>query len=191
MSSQRDRAIELLRRFLRRKDDTAVLAQFRDALTREILLTERLRVKAVIITVTLLVAVVTVLHFAAPSIFSRISNGQFNLVPLYLVYVPFLLLEFMVLWLVTRRLSMHSEVPTVRRYLSALIEISIPTFVLYQHMNWMGSAHALGFASTAGIFSVHRALDAAARFLAVHVYGICRRRAAFGDGDALSAAGIC
>ena len=69
MSSQRDRATALLRRFLRRKDHTAELAQFRDALTREVLLTERLRVKAVIITVTLLVAIATTLHFAAPSVF--------------------------------------------------------------------------------------------------------------------------
>ena len=152
MSSQRDRAIELLRRFLRRKDHTAVLAQFRDALTREILLTERLRVKAVIITVTLLVAIATVLHFAAPSVFSRISNRRFDLVSLYLVYVPFLLLEVMVLYLVSWRLATHSKVPMARRYISALVEISIPTFVLYLHMNWMGSAHALGFAAPLGYF---------------------------------------
>ena len=152
MSSQRDRAIELLRRFLRRTDHTGALAQFRDALTREILLTERLRVKAVIITVTLLVAIVTVLHFVAPSVFSRISNGRFDLVSLYLVYVPFLLLEVMVLYLVSWRLAMHSEVPMVRRYISALIEISIPTFVLYLHMNWMGSTQALGFAAPLAYF---------------------------------------
>jgi len=152
VSSQRDRANELLRRFLRRKDHTAVLAQFRDALTREILLTERLRVKAVIITVTLLVAIATVLHFAAPSVFSRISNRRFDLVSLYLVYVPFLLLEVMVLYLVSWRLATHSKVPMARRYISALVEISIPTFVLYLHMNWMGSAHALGFAAPLGYF---------------------------------------
>jgi adenylate cyclase len=40
----------------------------------------------------------------------------------------------------------------VRRYISALIEISIPTFVLYLHMNWMGSTHALGFAAPLGYF---------------------------------------
>jgi adenylate cyclase len=152
VSSQRDRAIELLRRFLRRTDHTGALAQFRDALSREILLTERLRVKAVIITVTLLVAIATALHFAAPSVFSRISNGRFDLVSLYLVYVPFLLLEVMVLYLVSWRLATHSQVPMVRRYISALIEISIPTFVLYLHMNWMGSTHALGFAAPLAYF---------------------------------------
>ena len=40
----------------------------------------------------------------------------------------------------------------VRRYLSALIETSMPTFVLYLHMNWMGSAQALGFAAPLSYF---------------------------------------
>jgi adenylate cyclase len=152
VSSRKDRAIELLRRLLGRKDHTAVLVQFRDALSRETLLTERLRIKVVIITVTLLIAVVTFLHFTAPSVFSRISHGQFDLVPLYLVYVPFLLLELSVLYLLARRLAAHREVLNGRRYLSALIETSIPTFVLYLHMNWMGSAHALGFAAPLAYF---------------------------------------
>jgi adenylate cyclase len=147
-----DRRIELLRRFLRRKSHTPVLAQFRDALTREILLTERLRVRAVIVTVSLLVAVTTSLDVLAPSVLARISHGRFDLAPLYAVYVPFLLFEFMVLYLLARRLAMHSDVPWARRYLSALIETSIPTFVLYLHMNWMGSAQALGFAAPLAYF---------------------------------------
>jgi len=147
-----DRRLELLRRLLRRKSHTPVLAQFRHALTREILLTERLRVKAVIVTVSLLVAVMSLLDVLAPSVLGRISHGRFELTPLYRVYVPFLLYEFMVLYLLARRLAMHSDVPWARRYLSALIETSIPTFVLYLHMNWMGSAQALGFAAPLAYF---------------------------------------
>ncbi len=41
----------VLQRFLRRKHRSPQLDSFRDALTREILLTERMRIKAVIITV--------------------------------------------------------------------------------------------------------------------------------------------
>ena len=152
MSSQKDDGSKFLQRFLGRRDHAPVLAGFRDALTREILLTEQLRIKTVIITVSVLVAAVTVLHFGAPSVFSRISHGRSALVPLYLVYAPFLLFELMVLYLLKRRLVMHSDVPTARRYLSALIEISIPTFVLYLHMNWMGSAQALGFAAPLAYF---------------------------------------
>jgi adenylate cyclase len=144
--------IKFFRRLLRRKDDTPVLVQFRGALTREILLTERLRVKAVIVTVSLLVAVVTILHFTAPSVFDRISHGRFDLVPQYKVYLGFLLFEFAVLYLLARRLKMHSDVPVARRYISALIETSLPTYLLYLHMNWMGSEQALGYTAPLGYF---------------------------------------
>jgi adenylate cyclase len=144
--------IKFFRRLLRRKDDTPVLVQFRGALTREILLTERLRVKAVIVTVSLLVAVVTILHFTAPSVFDRISHGRFDLVPQYKVYLGFLLFEFAVLYLLARRIKMHSDVPVARRYISALIETSLPTYLLYLHMNWMGSEQALGYTAPLGYF---------------------------------------
>jgi adenylate cyclase len=147
-----DRRLELLRRFLRRKSHAPVLAQYRDALMRETLLTERLRVRAVIVTVSIFVAVVTALDVFAPAVLGRISHGRFELIPLYRVYVPFLLFEFMVLYLLARRLATHSDVPPLRRYLSALIETSIPTFVLYMHMKWMGPAEALGFAAPLAYF---------------------------------------
>jgi adenylate cyclase len=152
VSSRKDRAIDLLRRLLRRKEHTEALVQFRESLSRETLLTEQLRIKVVIITVTMLIAVVTFLHLATPAVFSRISHAQFGLIPLYLVYVPFLLFELVVLYLLRRRLAAHQEVPTARRYFSALVETSTPTFVLYLHMNWMGSAHALGFAAPLAYF---------------------------------------
>jgi adenylate cyclase len=152
VSGAKDDGIGLLGRLLRRKDHAPVPAAFRDALTREIILTERLRVKAVIITVSLLIGVVTILHFAAPSVFDRISHGRFDLVPQYKVYAVFLLFEFVVLHLLTRRLRMHSDVPMARRYLSALIETSLPTYLLYLHMNWMGSAEALGYTAPLAYF---------------------------------------
>ena len=152
MSGAKDDGIGFLRGLRRRKDHAPVLAPFRDALTREIILTERLRVKAVIITVSMLVGVVTILHFAAPSVFDRISHGRFDLAPQYKVYAAFLLFEFGVLYLLTRRLRMHSDVSMARRYLSALIETSLPTYLLYLHMNWMGSTQALGYTAPLGYF---------------------------------------
>ena len=142
----------LLQRWLRRKDHSAVLSGFRDALTRETLLTERLRVKAVIATASLLTASFTLLHFFAPSVLARISHGRFDIVPQLSVFFPFVLFEFGVLYLLSRRLRMHRDVPTFRRYLSALIETSMPTFVLYLHMNWMGSTQALGYAAPLSYF---------------------------------------
>jgi adenylate cyclase len=152
VSERRDRAMELLRRFLRRNDHSQVLSGFRDALTRETLLTERLRIKAVIVTVSLLVLVTSAAYFLAPPELLQVSRGRFDLGRLYAVTVPFVLFELFVLRLLTRRLHMHRDVPTLRRYLSALIETSLPTFALYMHMNSMGSAHALGFAAPLAYF---------------------------------------
>jgi len=148
----KDNATGSLRRFSKPKDGAPELAQFRDALTREILLTERLRVKAVIITTSVLVAATSVLHLIDPSVLDRLSHGQFSLVPLNAVYVPFLLYELFVLRMLTERLKARRDVPVLRRYLSALIETSIPTFVLHLHMNWMGPEQALGFAAPLGYF---------------------------------------
>jgi adenylate cyclase len=105
-----DDASGLLRRFLKPSRRGPELAQFRDALTREILLTERLRVKVVIITVSVLVAATSMLHLADPSVLDRLSHGQFSLAPLNAVYVPFLLYELFVLRQLARRLKMHSDV---------------------------------------------------------------------------------
>jgi adenylate cyclase len=144
--------MELLRRFLRRNDRSLGLAGFHDALTREILLTERLRIKAVIVSVALLVLVSTVTNALAPQDFLHSPLGWFYLVRLYAVTVPFLAFELFILHLMTRRLAMHRDIPTLRRYLSALIETSLPTFTLYLHMNAMGSARALGYAAPLAYF---------------------------------------
>ena len=122
--------------WLRRKEHSPMLAGFRDALTREILLTERLRIKAVVITASLLTMAFTLLHLAAPSVLNHISHGRFNIAPQFAILLPFVLFELFVLHLLNRRLAMHRDVPTLRRYLSALIETSTPTFVpvSYTHL---------------------------------------------------------
>jgi len=152
MSDQSERKGWTARRWLRRKDHSVTLSGFRDALTREILLTERLRVKAVIGTASLLIGAFILLHFVAPSVLDRISHGRYNIALQLSVFVPFVLLELGVLYLLNQRLAMHRDVPTLRRYLSALIETSMPTFVLYTHMNWMGPAQALGYAAPLAYF---------------------------------------
>ena len=152
MTSLESHGMTVLRRLLGRHDRSLVPAGFRDALTREILLTEILRVKAVIVTVSLLVAVLSVALLIAPSEMLKVSHGQFSLARLYAVYTPFLLAELWVLHLVTRRMALHGDIPTLRRYMSALVETSLPTFVLYLHMNWMGPAEALGFVAPLAYF---------------------------------------
>jgi adenylate cyclase len=152
MTSPESHGRTVLRRWLGRHDRSLVPDGFRDALTREILLTEILRVKAVIVTVSLLVVVLSVIFLVAPSGLLKISHGQFSLARLYAVYTPFILAEFWVLHLVTRRMALHGDIPTLRRYMSALVETSFPTFALYLHMNWMGPAEALGFVAPLAYF---------------------------------------
>src|SRR5271168_1927366 len=112
LASQKEPAIPLLRRFQRRKDRSPALAQFHDALTREILLTERMRIKAVIITASLLTAAFTLLHLIVPSVLDRIAHGRFELVSQFAAFIPFILFELIILYLLSRRLAMHRDVPT-------------------------------------------------------------------------------
>jgi adenylate cyclase len=144
--------MEMLRRLLGRGDRPPVPAGFRDALTREILVTERLRIKVVVVTISLLVFTLSAFYLFAPSDLVLTSHGGFGLIRLYRVYVLFMLFEFLALYLLNRRLATHRDIPTLRRYLSALIETSLPTFALFLHMNWMGPAQALGFAAPLAYF---------------------------------------
>jgi adenylate cyclase len=50
-----------------------------------------------------------------------------------------------VLALVTRQIKHGGDVPQLRRYLGAFIETSLPSVVLWIHMNNMGAAQALAF----------------------------------------------
>jgi adenylate cyclase len=142
----------MLLRLLGRGERPPVPAGFRDALTREILVTERLRIKAVMVTFSLLVVTLSALYVVAPTGLVQFPHGRFGLIQLYAVFVPFVLFEFMALYLLNRQLVTHRDVPTLRRYLSASIETSLPTFALYLHMNWMGPAQALGFTAPLSYF---------------------------------------
>lgn len=127
--------------------EDAELALFREAFNRQVLLTERMRIKAVIGTLVILTAIVTLVQLVAPDIFIGISHGQFELGSTYVIFFPFLAVELLALWLIGRRVAQNRDVPVLRRYLSALIETSVPTAALYLHMKWMGPNAALAFAA--------------------------------------------
>src|SRR3954462_12203826 len=100
---------------------------FHAALTREILITERLRIKAVLATILLFAVALTVMHLIFPGSMERIWRGQFELWKFYVVAVPLVIFELAVLWLLKRRIALNQDVPVLRRYVSALIETSLPT----------------------------------------------------------------
>jgi adenylate cyclase len=125
---------------------------FHAALTREILITERLRIRAVLSTILLFGAALTVMHLIFPDSMERIWRGQFQLWKFYVVSVPLVIFELTVLWLLQRRIALNRDVPVLRRYISALIETSLPTIALAIQMNAMGSERALGFVAPLAYF---------------------------------------
>src|SRR3954449_10564028 len=125
---------------------------FDAALTREILLTERLRIQAVLATILLFGVALTAMHLIFPGSMERIWRGQFELWKFYVVAVPLIVYELAVLWLLRRRIALNQDVPVLRRYLSALIETSLPTIALVFQVNAMGPERAVGFAAPFAYF---------------------------------------
>ena len=126
-------------------EDPAMSEDFRRALTRQILKTELIRIKALIVTVSTLTAVLWTYYIIAPEQVDRLWHGNLKPAYLYIILVPFILFEIAVHTLVTRQLALDRDVPVVRRYLSAFIEISTPTVALALHIDNMGSVQALGY----------------------------------------------
>ena len=123
----------------------AVPADFAHALTREILLTELLRVKVILVTLSLLLAILTAVYAISPDSIERIWHGHLPVQPLYGAFLLFAVFELSVLQLLNLRLAQGRDVPYARRYLGALIETSLPTAALYLQMSAMGPTQALAF----------------------------------------------
>jgi adenylate cyclase len=129
----------------RGKQRSAVSAEFEHALTQEVLRTELVRVKALVATTLLLTAILWTVYFLAPAAVSAVWRGGLRPSYLYVTLVPFVLFELWVLAAIRRQLKLRRDVPVIRRYLSALIETSMPTIALALHIQNMGSVQALGF----------------------------------------------
>ena len=130
---------------IQRKARRALSPEFKHALAREVLKTERLRIIALIVTATVLTAGLTTADVVVPAILDRIWRGHFPVLYLWAGYVGFVLFEASVLALVSRQLKRDLDVPWARRYVGAFIETSLPSLVLLVHMNNMGAVQALGF----------------------------------------------
>jgi MFS family permease len=102
---------------IQRKPRRALSPEFKHALAREILKTERLRIIALIITATVLAAGLTTADVVAPAILDRIWRGHFPILYVLVGYVGFVLFEASVLALVSRQLKRDLDVPRARRYL--------------------------------------------------------------------------
>ena len=102
---------------IHRKPRRALSPEFKHALAREVLKTERLRIIALIVTAIVLAAALTTTDMVAPAILDRIWRGHFPLPYVWAGLGGFVLFEASVLALVSRQLKRDLDVPTVRRYL--------------------------------------------------------------------------
>jgi adenylate cyclase len=134
--------------FSDRKKETqvpAVPADFRHAFTQEVLRTELIRIRVILITLTVLFVFLLVAYLVTPMGVERIWHNHFPLAAMIASFVFFVLFELSVMRLISQRLAQGRDVPYARRYLGALIETSLPTVALYLQIKAMGPAQALAF----------------------------------------------
>src|SRR6516162_2966807 len=128
-----------------RKSQRSVSPEFQHAFATEVLKTERLRIISLIVVATVVAISLGAVDLFAPQVLDRIWRGHFPFLFLVTSYVVFVGFECSVLALVTRQIKHGGDVPQLRRYLGAFIETSLPSVVLWTHMNNMGAVQALAF----------------------------------------------
>jgi adenylate cyclase len=130
----------------KKSEGSAVSADFQRALTQQVLRTELIRIKALIGVTVVMGSLILVIHAVDPYAIEHLWHGRLNPGDLFVVLVPFVLFETWVFFVVRRHLGKDHDLPVFRRYISALVETSMPTFALAMHIDSMGPVEALGFA---------------------------------------------
>jgi adenylate cyclase len=139
------RVMRWLDSWTRKADGAAVSDDFQRVLTREILKTELVRIKALIVTITILTAVLWSFYILAPEQLNQLWHGKLKPAYLYIILVPFILFELFAHAMIKRQLALDRDLPVFRRYVNAFIETSTPTIALALHIDNMGSVQALGY----------------------------------------------
>lgn len=127
------------------RQHTVMSEDFERELTREVLRTELLRVRALIVTGVVIVVFFTAIELIDPRVVERVWHGTSGRAQLYALMTGFILFEVWVHAQIRRNLRLGRDVPIVRRYLSALIETSVPTVILILQIRSMGASQALSY----------------------------------------------
>ena len=122
-----------------------VSPEFHQAFVREVLKTERLRMKTLIGAAVILMVLVTAVSWILPNFVEQVWKRQFSLMYLYAIFVPFIVLELIGLAVISWEVDHLHDIPVIRRYLNAFVETSLPTIALGVQMTHMGDERALGF----------------------------------------------
>ncbi|MGY3234340.1 adenylate cyclase [Bradyrhizobium sp. USDA 4472] len=132
-------------RFLKARRKAVLSEAFERELTREVLRTELLRVKALIATGCVILVLLTATLVVDPAVASRIWRGTDGMVREYALVTAFMLLEVWIHGQISRNLELDRDLPVIRRYVGAFIETSLPTLILILQIRSMGAGPALGF----------------------------------------------
>lgn len=134
-------------RFASRKarQQAGMSTEFERELTREVLRTELVRVRALVLTGCVIVLFMTAMYLVKPDVVNRVWNGRFGPAEVYVILVGFILFEAWVHTQIRRNLKLDRDLPVIRRYFGALIETSLPTLILILQIRSMGASQALGF----------------------------------------------
>ena len=131
-----------------------ITPEFRHAFDHQVMLTEQLRIKVLLVTLATLVGFLTIARLVAPDALDRIWNGRFQLWQSYVIFLPFVAFELTALAVLSRHIARDGDLPFWRRYGSAFVEASIPTLALMVHINGMDRTAAVGFVAPLAYFIV-------------------------------------
>jgi adenylate cyclase len=122
-----------------------VSKEFEHMLTREVMREELMRVRALIIVAIVIMFTVALIHTLYPDVVQRVWRNGVSPNSVYLVLTCFVLFELFVYRTIRHHLTLDRDLPMYRRYIGALIETSVPTFLLMLQIESMGPVRALGF----------------------------------------------
>jgi adenylate cyclase len=121
-----------------------VSKQFEHMLMREVMRTELIRIRAVIVVSLVIMVNVALVHVLFPDVVERVWHGV-NPRIIYRILIGLIIFEVWVHTAISHHLQRDEDLKVYRRYLGALIETSIPTVVLALQIESMGPVRALGF----------------------------------------------
>lgn len=117
---------------------------YETALRREILLSERLRMRAIAVVLAVVFVLVVAVFALMPAITQRLLPGATIAMPLT-IFLPFIAYELLALAIIGRFIARDRELPIVGRYANALIETSLPTVIILVQSRHTDPDVAFGF----------------------------------------------
>lgn len=121
-----------------------VSKDFEHMLMREVMRSELVRVRSLIIVALVIMLLTSIVHVLLPDVVQRVWRGV-NPNLIYLILTAFVLFEMVVYRMISRQLKLDRDLPVYRRYIGVLIETSVPTLLLALQIESMGPVRALGF----------------------------------------------